>query len=200
MQPSCVQWIEAGSTLLGALSPLSLVTGVLPRSKQNARLGKISVRSGCLVRRWLALISGAGIVAFAGTHLLTSASHPAAAQTGPGSQMFWLGFALGAALVLFILKRWPSALILDEEGVYKEGAPESRIDWQELSHLRRYKVWYSRGIVVHTIYGKQLALSGAVYPTSQAAALLLGIRQVPFHSSTNGLTPISILKAPVPRP
>jgi hypothetical protein len=187
MQLSGAKLIEISMVAAGALGLLLLLApGFGQKSKQTAEGWQFPVKWTCLLLYWLGFSAGIGSVVFAGHRLLL---------LGAANWVGWAGFAFGFALVLFVLSGWPEPLIFDQEGLLERGSPLSRIRWEDLSHIREYQVRYDRGVVIHSIYGKQLVLPDMTYGSEQILNSLLELHPIPFHSSEDESAPISILKA-----
>jgi hypothetical protein len=192
MESSSAQWVEVGMVAAGALGLLILLApGFGRKPKQTEDGWQFPVKFSCLLLYWLCFGTGVGAVAFAGSRLLA---------LGAANRIGWASFAFGFTLVLFVLSEWPEPLIFDREGLLERGSPSSRIRWQELSHVREYQIRHDRGIVIHSLYGKQLVLAEMTYGASQILDVLLQQHPVPMHSLDDGPAPISILKAQLPKP
>ncbi len=160
------------------------------KPKQSEDVWQFPVKLSCLLMYWLGFAAGICAVAYAGRRLLVSA-----ASNWGG----WACFTFGFALVLLVLSNWPGALILDQEGLLKQGSPTSRIRWQELSYVRQYQIRNDRGVVIHSVYGQQLVVTDLTYDSAQVLHTLLELRPLPFHSLEDPAAPISILTVPLQR-
>ncbi len=192
MRLSSAEWIEISMMASGALGLLVLLAPAFGRKpKQAEEVWQFPVKLSCLLVYWLGFAAGICAVAYAGRRLLASAG---------SNWSGWACFAFGFALVLLVLSNWPGPLILDREGLLKQGSPSSRIRWQELSYVRQYQVRNDRGVVIHGVYGQQLVVTDLAYDSAQVLDTLLELRPLPFHSLEDPSAPISILTVPLQRP
>lgn len=166
-----------------------LAPGLGEKPKQTADGCQFPVKFSYLLLFWLGFAAGIGTVAVAGWRLLVF---------GAANWLGWFCFAIGFALVLLVLARWPEPLIFDRDGLLERGSPTTRILWRNLSHVREYDIGRDHGIVIHDVYGKQLLVATMKYPSTQVLDALLELRPVPLHSLEDELAPVSILKAQLP--
>jgi hypothetical protein len=107
--------------------------------------------------------------------------------------LLWAGFAFGFLLVPVVLADWPEALILDPQGLIEAGCAASRIRWQELKHVREYRMRWDRGLVIHGADGKQLVVAAIAYDADAVLDCLLEWRPVPYYSLEDEMGTLSIL-------
>jgi hypothetical protein len=100
---------------------------------------RFPVKPTCLLLYYLALAGGIGAVAFGAAQLLAS---------GTSNWIAWASFGFGFFLVPVVLADWPEPLILDGQGLLEGGCASSRIRWQELKHVREYRIRCDRGVVI----------------------------------------------------
>lgn len=190
MQFSGATWIEIGMVATGGLGLLILLAPAFgQKPKRTAEGWLFPIKFTCLLLYWMGLAAGAGAVAYAGRVLLASA----AASWGG-----WASFAFGFALVLLVLSRWPEPLVFDRAGILKRGSPISRIRWEELAYVRLYQIRNDRGIVIHSVYGKQLVVAEMTYSSAHVLDTLMDLCPTPLHSLEEEPAP-SIVTAPIPR-
>lgn len=188
MQVSGAAWIEMGMVAAGTLGLLVLLApplGCKPRQTEQGWL--FPVKLTCLLAFWAGFALGLGTVAYAGHSLLAS--------TNWGG---WASFTFGFVLVLLVVSHWPAPLLFTPSGVLKQGSPASRIRWEELAFLRQYQIRNDRGLVIHSVYGKQLVVAEMTYDSSQVLDRLMELCPVPLHSIDEEPAP-SILQSPVPK-
>ena len=150
MQSSSTTWIEIGVSAVGLIGLLVLLAPALGRGPKRLEDGWLfPVKLTCLLARWIGLVLGVGAVAYAGHTLLASTI----ANWGA-----WASFAFGFVLVPLVLSHWPEPVVFDRAGLWKRGNPMSRIRWEELAYVRQYDIRNDRGIVIHSVYGKQLVV------------------------------------------
>jgi hypothetical protein len=191
MQSSGAQWIEAGMVVAGALGLLILLAPTFGRKpKQTTEGWLFPVKWTSLLVYWLGFAGGMSAVAYAGRRLLT---------LGASDWAGWACFVFGFALVLLILAGWPEPLIFDRQGLCERGSQSSRIRWQELSHVRQYQIRHDRGVVLHSVYGKQLVIPGMTYDSDRVLDTLVECYNIPLQSSADEPAPISILSVPLPK-
>jgi hypothetical protein len=190
MQSSSTTWIEIGVSAVGLIGLLVLLAPALGRGPKRSEDGWLfPVKLTCLLARWIGLALGVGAVAYAGHTLLASTI----ANWGA-----WASFAFGFVLVPLVLSHWPEPVVFDRAGLWKRGNPMSRIRWEELAYVRQYDIRNDRGIVIHSVYGKQLVVDEISYGSAQLLDKLMELHPVPLH--TNGEDHVlSILKTPLPR-
>ncbi|HEY4049495.1 MAG TPA: hypothetical protein VGM27_21745 [Acidobacteriaceae bacterium] len=192
MQSSSAQWVEIGMMAAGAFGLLILLApGFGSKPKQTADGWCFPVKFSYLLFYWLSFAAGIGAVAFAGRRLLA---------LGASSRLGWACFAFGFALVLSVLSKWPQPLIFDQDGLLRRGSPSTRIRWRELSYVRQYQVRQDRGIVIHSVHGKQLVVAETSYQAARMLDVLLEYHRVPLQSVDDELAPITIFKAQLPKP
>jgi hypothetical protein len=190
MQLSGATWIEIGMVAAGALGLLILLAPAFgQKPKRTAEGWLFPVKFTSLLLYWMGLAVGSGAVAYAGHVLLASA----AANWGG-----WASFAFGFALVLLVLSRWPEPLVFDQIGLLKRGSPMSRIRWEELAYVRLYQIRNDRGIVIHSVYGKQLVVAETTYSPAHILDALMQLCPTPLDSFEDEEVP-SIVTAPIPR-
>lgn len=191
MGHSGAQWIESSIVATGAIGLLILLAprfGTKP--KQTAESWLFPVKLTCLLFYGLGFTAGVGIVAYAGMRLLTS---------GASDWVGWACFAVGFALVLLVLSGWPEPLIFDRMGIAERGSPSTRIPWHELSYVRQYQIRRDRGVVIHSVYGKQLVIADTTYDLARVLDTLLTCRPLPLQSLEDAAAPVSITTVPLPR-
>jgi hypothetical protein len=105
----------------------------------------------------------------------------------------WACFGIGFFLVPVVLADWPEPLILDGQGLLESGCASTRIRWQELKHVRQYRIRCDRGVVIHGADGKELVVADIAYDSEAVLDCLLRWRAVPFYSLQDEMRPISIL-------
>jgi hypothetical protein len=176
----------------GALGLLILLApGFGSRPKQTADGWHFPVKFSYLLFYWLSFAAGSGAVAFADRRLLA---------LGAANRIGWASFVFGFSLVLSVLSKWPQPVIFDQDGLLKRGSPSTRIRWRDLGYVRQYQVRHDRGIVIHSIHGKQLVIAETTYDAARVLDLLLESHPVPLHSREDELAPITIFKAQLPKP
>jgi hypothetical protein len=191
MQPFGAQAIEIGMVASGALGLLVLLAPAFGRKPKQTEDGWLfPVKLTCLLFYGLGFTAGIGVVAYAGMRLLTS---------GASDWIGWACFAVGFALVLLVLSGWPEPLIFDRMGVSERGSLASRIRWHELSYVRQYQIRGDRGLVIHSVYGKQLVIADMTYDSARVLNMLLECLPLPLQSSEDASAPISIVTVPLPR-
>ena len=108
----------------------------------------------------------------------------------------WVGFGFGFFLVPLVLADWPEPLILDGQGLLEGRCASSRISWQELKHVRAYRIRCDRGVVIHGDGGKQLVVADIAYDSEAVLDCLLQWRPVPYYSLHDEMAPLSIFTDP----
>jgi hypothetical protein len=185
MQPFPERLIEAGIAAAGVVGSLILIApnfGLKPKATADG--WRFPVKPTCLLLYYLTLTLGICAVAFCGHQLLT---------IGTGRSLLWAGFAFGFLLVPVVLADWPEALILDRQGLLEAGSAASRIQWQELRHVREYRMRWDRGVVIHGADGKQLVVAAIAYDADAVLDCLLEWRPVPYYSLQDEMGTLSIL-------
>ena len=130
-----------------------------------------------------------GAVAFGGAHA-AGLRH---------SQLDWLAcFGIGFFLVPVVLADWPEPLILDGQGLLERGCASTRIRWQELKHVREYRIRCDRGVVIHGAGGKELVVADIAYDSEAVLDCLLQWRPVPFYSLQERCAPSPSLATIIP--
>ena len=155
MQPFPETLIEAGLVIGGAIGLLILIApnfGLKPKATADG--WRFPVKPTCQLLYSLALCGGIASVAFSASQLLAK---------GAANWLGWLGFAFGFLLVPLVLADWPEPLILDRQGLLEGGSASSRICWQELKHVRKYRIRCDRGLVIQGSTGKQLVVADIAY-------------------------------------
>ena len=99
-------------------------------------------------------------VGFSAKYLLVSGTY---------NWLAWIGFGFGFLLVPLALADWPEPLILDGQGLLEGRSASSRIRWQELKHVRAYRIRCDRGVVIHGDGGKQLVVADIAYDSNGRA-------------------------------
>jgi hypothetical protein len=155
------------------------------RPKATVDGWRFLVKPTCLLLYYLTLAAGIGAVAFCAAQLLASPTSKWPA---------WLGFAFGFFLVPLVLADWPEPLILDGQGLLEGGCASSRIRWQELKHVREYRIRCDRGLVIHGIGGKQLVVADIAYDSEAVLDCLLQWRPIPYYSLQDEKAPLSIFR------
>ena len=185
MQPFPQKMIEAGIVVAGAIGLLILIApnfGLKPKATADG--WRFRVKPTCLLLYSLALCGGFGAVAFSGWQLLANATPN---WTG------WVGFGFGFLLVPLVLADWPEPLILDRLGLVESGSASSRIHWQELKHIRAYRIRCDRGLVIQGSRGKQLVVADIAYDSEALLHILLQRRPVPYYSLHDEMDTLSSL-------
>jgi hypothetical protein len=186
VQPFPEKMIEAGMIVAGAVGLLVLIApnfGLKPKATVDG--WHFPVKPTCLLLYYLALSAGMGAVAFGASQLLAS---------GTSSWPAWAAFAFGFFLVPLVLADWPEPLILDQLGLFEGGSASSRIRWQELKHVREYRIRCDRGVVIQGAGGKQLVVADIAYDSEAVLDCLLQWSSVPYYSLKDEIGPLSILK------
>ncbi|MGC2398672.1 MAG: hypothetical protein WA510_02755 [Acidobacteriaceae bacterium] len=184
MQPFPERLVEIGLAMAGTVGVLILIApnfGMKP--KQLVDGWRFPVKPTCLLLYYLALGVGIGSVGFSASLLL---SHGAALWFA------WVLFAFGFAVVPFVLADWPEPLILDGQGLLEGPGTSRRIRWQELTHVRVYRIRYDRGLVIQGIGGKELVIPNIAYDSNAVLACLLQWQRVPYYSRQDETAPLSI--------
>jgi hypothetical protein len=185
MQPSSEKMIAIGMIVAGAVGLLILIAptfGVKP--KPTADGWRFAVKPTCLLLYYLALAGGISTFAFGTRQLLAS---------GTSSWVGWACFGFGFFLVPLALSDWPEPLILDRQGLLEGGCASTRIRWQELKHVREYRIRYDRGVVIQGAGGKQLVVADIPYDSEAVLDCLLQWRPVPYYSLKDEMSRLSIL-------
>jgi hypothetical protein len=177
--------VEAGTMLAGVVGVLILVApnfGLKPTPTADG--WKFPVKPTCLLLYLLALCVGVAAVGFGSSRLLAN---------GTSDWTGWVCFAFGVFVVPLVLADWPEPLILDGEGLLERGYTAGRIRWQELVHVRQYRVRCDRGVVIHAADGKMLVVAEMAYDSEAVLDRLLQWRSVPYYSLKDGIGAVSIL-------
>jgi hypothetical protein len=185
MQPFPERLIEIGLAMAGIVGVLILIApnfGIKP--KQLVDGWRFPVKPTCLLLYYLALAVGVGSVGFGGSLLLAQ---------GVTLWFAWILFAFGFAVVPFVLVDWPEPLILDGQGLLEGCASSRRIRWQELTHVRVYRIRCDRGLVIGGVDGKELVIPNIAYDSKAVLDCLLHWQPVPFYARHDENTPLSIL-------
>ena len=185
MQPFPERLIEIGMLVAGAVGLLILIApnfGLKPKATADG--WQFPVKPTCLLLYYLALTCGISAVGFCASQLLAS---------GKANFLSWGGFAFGFLLVPVVLADWPEPLILDRQGLFEAGCASSRIHWQELAHVREYRVRCDRGVVIHGAGGKQLVVPDIAYDSEAVIDCLLQWRPVPYYGLQDDMQALSIL-------
>jgi hypothetical protein len=184
VQPFPERLIEIGMFIAGLVGLLILIApnfGLKP--KRTVDGWRFPVKPTCLLLYYLALGGGMGAVAFSAAQLLAS---------GTSNWAAWVGFAFGFFLVPLVLGDWPEPLILDGQGLLEGRCASSRIRWQELKHVRAYRIRCDRGVVIHGDGGKQLVVADIAYDSEAVLDCLMQWQPVPFYSLQDDMAPLSI--------
>jgi hypothetical protein len=188
MQPLPEKLIEAGILAAGVIGLLILIApnfGLKPKATVDG--WQFPVKPTCLLLYYLALSGGIGAVAFGAAQLLASTTF---------SWIAWAAFGFGFFFVPLVLADWPEPLILDGQGLLESGYASSRIDWQELLHVRAYRIRCDRGVVIQGSEGKQLVVADIAYDSEAVLNCLLQWHRVPYYSLKDELGSLSILSEP----
>ena len=186
MQPWPEKMIAIGMIVAGAIGLLVLIAptfGVRP--KPTADGWRFAVKPTCLLLYYLVLAGGISAVAFGAGQLLGS---------GTPSWIGWASFGIGFFLVPVVLADWPEPLILDRQGLLEGRCASSRIRWQELMHVREYRMRCDRGVVIQGADGKELVVADIAYDSEAVLDCLLQSRPVPYYSLQDEVAPISLLR------
>jgi hypothetical protein len=185
MQPFPERMLEIGMVVAGAVGLLILIAPNFGQKPKPTVDGwRFPVKPTCLLLYYLALAGGIGAVAFGASQLLAS---------GTSSWLAWMSFGFGFFLVPVVLADWPEALILDRLGLLEGGYASSRIRWQELRHVRAYRIRCDRGVVIQGAGGKQLVVADIAYDSRAVRDCLLQWRPVPYYSLKDEMGSLSIL-------
>ena len=185
MQPFPERLIEIGVAAAGVIGLLILIApnfGLKPKATADG--WRFPVKPTCLLLYYLTLACGIGAVAFCAHELMI---------LGTSHYLLWAGFAFGFLLVPVVLADWPEALILDRQGLLEAGCAASRIQWQELKHVREYRMRWDRGVVIQGMDGKQLVVAAIAYDADAVLDCLLAWRPVPYYSAQDEMGALSIL-------
>src|ERR1700689_710146 len=185
VQPSPERLIEIGMFIAGLVGLLILIApnfGLKP--KRTVDGWRFPVKPTCLLLYYLVLGGGMGAVAFSAAQLLAS---------GTSNWAAWLGFGFGFILVPLALRAWPEPLILDGKGLLEGLCVSSRIRWQELKHVRAYRIRCDRGVVIHGDGGKQLVVADIAYDSEAVLDCLMQWRPVPYYSLQDEKASLSLL-------
>jgi hypothetical protein len=185
MVPFPEKTIEIGMLVAGAVGLLVLIAptfGVKPKATADG--WRFPVKPTCLLLYYLALAGGMACVAFGADRLLT---------VGSSNAIGWCCFGFGFLLVPVILLDWPEALILDRQGLHEGESLSARIGWQDLKHVREYRIRYDRGVVIHGSGDKQLVIADIAYDSEAVLDCVLQWHPVPYYALKDELGPISIL-------
>jgi hypothetical protein len=184
VQPSPERLIEIGMFIAGLVGLLILIApnfGLKPKRTLDG--WRFPVKPTCLLLYYLVLGGGMGAVAFSAAQLLAS---------GTSNWAAWVGFGFGFILVPLVLGDWPEPLILDGQGLLEGRCASSRIRWQELKHVRAYRIRCDRGVVIHGDGGKQLVVADIAYDSEAVLDCLMQWRPVPYYSLQDETAPLSI--------
>jgi hypothetical protein len=188
MQPFPQRLIEVGMIGMIVAAVIGLLILIAPnfglKPKQTVDGWRFPVKPTCLLLYYLALGGGMVAVGFSASQLLVS---------GSSNWVAWLGFGFGFFLVPVVLADWPEPLILDGQGLLEGRCASSRIRWQELMHVRKYRMRCDRGVVIQGADGKELVVADIAYDSKAVLDCLLQWRPVPYYSPQDEITPISIL-------
>ena len=185
MQPLPEILIETGMVLAGLIGLLILVAPTFGLKPQATVDGwRFSVKPTCLLLYYLALCAGMGAVAFGAVQLLGSSTN---------GWMAWVSFVFGFFLVPIVLADWPEPLILDQQGLLEPGFITTRIDWQELQHVRAYRLRCDRGVVIHGAGDKRLVVADIAYDSEAVLECLMKAHIVPYYSLKDKIGNLSIL-------
>jgi hypothetical protein len=185
MQPFPERLVEIGiavASVVGLLILIAPTFGVKPKATVDG--WRFPVKPTCLLLYYLALCGGMAAVAFSSSHLLAH---------GVSNRLAWAGFAFGFLLVPLVLADWPEPLVLDGRGLLEGECSSSRILWQELNHIREYRIRCDHGFVVQGTGGKQLVVADIAYDAEAVLRHLLQWRPVPYYSLRGEVSPITIL-------
>jgi hypothetical protein len=183
--------VEAGMIVGAVIGLLILIApnfGLKPKPTVDG--WRFPVKPTCLLLYYLALGGGMGAVGFSSAQMLTS---------GTTHWLAWVGFGFGFFLVPLVLADWPEPLILDGQGMLEGRCASSRIRWQELKHVRAYRIRCDRGVVIHGDGGKQLVVADIAYDSEAVLDCLLQWRPVPYYSLHDEMAPLSIFTDPPSR-
>jgi hypothetical protein len=184
MQPFPEKVIEISMIAAGVVGLLILIAptfGLKPKATVDG--WRFPVKPTCLFLYYLVLTVGIGVVAYGARQLLAA---------GTSNWIGWVCFGIGFFVVPLVLADWPEPLILDGQGLLESGYVSTRIHWQELRHVRQYRIRCDRGLVIHGAGGKQLVVADIAYDSAAVLAYLMRLRQVPFYSLQDETSPISI--------
>ncbi len=185
MQPFPEKLIEFGMIVAGCIGLLILIApnfGLKPKQTEDG--WRFPVKPTCQLLYYLALVGGMSAVAFSAAQLLAS---------GTSNWLAWTGFGFGFFLVPLVLADWPEPLILDRQGLLEGRCASSRIRWQELMHVRAYRIRCDRGVVIQGAGGKEMVVANIAYDTKALLDCLLQWRPVPYYSLQDEMAPVSIL-------
>ncbi len=191
MHPFPPRVIEVGMVVGAVIGLLILIApnfGLKPKPTVDG--WRFPVKPTCLLLYYLALIGGMGAVGLSAALMLVY---------GTTHWFAWLGYGFGFFLVPLVLADWPEPLILDGQGLLEGGCTASRIRWQELKHVRAYRIRCDRGVVIHGDGGKQLVVADIAYDSEAVLDCLLQWRQVPYYSLQDEMAPLSIFTEPAAR-
>jgi hypothetical protein len=184
VQPFPERLIEIGMFMAGLVGLLILIApnfGLKP--KRTVDGWRFPVKPTCLLLYYLVLGGGMGAVAFSAVQLLAS---------GTSNWVAWVGFGFGFIMVPLVLGDWPEPLILDGQGLLEGRCASSRIRWQELKHVRAYRIRCDRGVVIHGDGGKQLVVADIAYDSEAVLDCLMQWQPVPYYSLQDEMAPLSI--------
>src|SRR5580704_857358 len=176
--------IEVGMIVGAVIGLLILIApnfGLKP--KPTADGWRFPVKPTCLLLYYLALGAGMAAVGFSAAQMLLS---------GTPNWIAWVGFGFGFFLVPLVLADWPEPLILDGQGLLEGRCASSRIRWQELKHVRAYRIRCDRGVVIHGDGGKQLVVADIAYDSEAVLDCLMQWQSVPYYSLKDDMTPLSL--------
>jgi hypothetical protein len=185
MQPFPERLIEIGMIIAGVVGLLILIAptfGLKPKPTVDG--WRFPVKPTCLLLYYLSLVGGMAAVGFSAAQLLAY---------GTSNWLAWAGFGFGFFLVPLVLADWPEALILDGQGLHEGRCASSRIRWQELMHVRAYRIRCDRGVVIQGAGGKELVVADIAYDSEAVLDCLLRWQPVPYYSLQDEMAPLSIL-------
>lgn len=184
MQPFPEKMIETGMVIAGVIGLLILIAptfGLKPKATVDG--WRFPVKPTCLLLYYLALAAGMASVAFGASQLLAS---------GTSNWLGWLSFGFGFLLVPVVLADWPEPLILDHQGLFERGCAATRIYWQELSHVREYRLRCDRGVVIQGAGNRHLVVADIAYDSEAVLNCLLEGHTVPYYSLKDEVGSVTI--------
>src|ERR1700749_4974394 len=188
MPPFPPRVLEIGMIVAAVIGLLILIApnfGLKPKATVDG--WRFPVKPTCLLLYYLVLVGGMSAVGLSAAHMLAS---------GTTHSFAWLAFGFGFFLFPRVRADWPEPLILDGQGLVESGCTSSRIRWQELKHVRAYRIRCDRGVVIHGDGGKQLVVADIAYDSEAVLDCLLQWRQVPYYSLNDEIAPLSIFTEP----
>ena len=188
MQPFPERLIEVGMIGMIVAAVIGLLILIAPnfglKPKPTVDGWRFPVKPTCLLLYYLALCGGMVAVGFSAAQLLASGTSNWVAWAG-----FWFWLLPGSGGV----GRLARTADPGRPGLLEGRCASSRIRWQELMHVREYRIRCDRGVVIQGAEGKELVVADIAYDSEAVLDCLLQWRPVPYYSLQDEVAPLSIL-------